>query len=200
MNDSQFDTLQKIASALEAVIEQERLLRKLPQPMAAKHAEPAEGFSVVDSGFVFGKTSEKELVGVNPNLVRVVRLALAHSTQDFMVFDGIRSIEEQRQHVKNGTSKTMQSKHLEGLAVDLVPWIGGKPTWDWDGCYKIALAMDLAATQLNCADRIRWGGAWDRTLADFGNDPNAYEREVQLYKARHAGPDFIDGPHFEWRK
>lgn len=150
-----------------------------------------------DSGFVFGASSERELVGVNADLVRVTRLALKHSLQDFTVFDGIRTLKEQQTHVKNGTSKTMQSKHLDGLAVDLVPWIGGKPVWDWDGCYKIACAMDLAATELGLAHRITWGGAWDRKLSDFGGDPSAYAREVQAYQKRHPGPDFIDGPHFE---
>lgn len=160
----------------------------LPEMLKAKKA------------FVLGKSSEKELIGVEPKLVKVVRFAIQLTTQDFMVYDGIRSIAEQKHYVAIGTSKTMQSKHLEGLAVDLVPWINGKPTWDWEGCYQIALAMDQAATQLGCADRITWGGAWDRTLADFEGDSNAYKRAVQDYRARHSGPDFIDGPHFEWRK
>lgn len=149
------------------------------------------------SGFVFGKTSEKELIGVNEALVRCTRLALQHSTQDFMVFDGLRTKEEQLQHVQNGTSKTMKSKHLDGLAVDLVPWIGGKPVWDWNGCYRIAMAMDYAATMLGIAGRITWGGAWDRRLSDFGGDEKDYKKAVEDYKKRHDGPDFIDGPHFE---
>ena len=150
-----------------------------------------------DSGFKFGGSSEKELVGVNADLVRVTRLALRYSLQDFTVYDGIRTIKEQQAHVKNGTSKTMQSKHLDGLAVDLVPWINGAPVWDWDGCYKIACAMDKAATELGLAHRITWGGAWDRKLSDFGGDAKAYADEVVAYRNRHPGPDFIDGPHFE---
>jgi peptidoglycan L-alanyl-D-glutamate endopeptidase CwlK len=150
-----------------------------------------------DSGFKFGTSSERELVGVDPVLVEVTRVALKCSFQDFIVYDGIRTVKEQQRHVKNGTSKTMQSKHLEGLAVDLVPWINGKPVWDWDGCYKIAWAMDLAATELGVAHRITWGATWDRKLSDFGGDPSAYLAEIQAYRARHAGPDFLDGPHFE---
>jgi peptidoglycan L-alanyl-D-glutamate endopeptidase CwlK len=148
--------------------------------------------------FVFGKTSEKELIGVKPELVECVREALELSTQDFMVFDGLRTLEEQKRHVANGTSKTMKSKHLDGLAVDLVPFIDGEPKWDWEGCYEIAMAMDEAATHLGFADNIRWGGAWDRTLADFGGNKKAYAEEVAAYRQRHPGPDFIDGPHFEW--
>ena len=150
------------------------------------------------SGFVFGKASHKELEGVKVELVLCVRRALELSTQDFCVYDGLRTAKEQAAHVKNGTSKTMQSKHLQGLAVDLVPWINGGPKWDWDGCYKIAWAMDQAATEQGIAHKIRWGGAWDRRLSDYGNDAQAYVNEVRDYTQRHEGKDFIDGPHFEW--
>jgi peptidoglycan L-alanyl-D-glutamate endopeptidase CwlK len=149
------------------------------------------------SEFKFGAASMKELEGVNSKLQQVTHLALSYCAQDFCVFDGIRTYKEQQQHVANGTSKTMQSKHLQGLAVDLVPWINGKPVWDWDGCYEIALAVDKAATELGVANKITWGGAWDRRLSDFGGDSLAYEKAVQEYRERHAGKDFIDGPHFE---
>lgn len=167
------------------------------QATASRDEEAMPAVTQFDSGFKFGASSERELVGVNADLVRVTRLALQYCTQDFTVYDGIRTLKEQQQHVKNGTSKTMQSKHLQGLAVDLVPWINGAPKWDWDGCYKIACAVDKAATELGLAHRITWGGAWDRRLSDFGGDVSAYAKEVQLYQARHPGPDFIDGPHFE---
>lgn len=153
---------------------------------------------VKTSGFIFGKASLKELEGVKTELVLCVRRALELSTQDFCVYDGLRTVKEQEQHVKNGTSKTMQSMHLKGLAVDLVPWINGGPKWDWDGCYKIAWAMDQAATEQGVANKIRWGGAWDRRLSDYGNDAQAYVNEVRDYTQRHEGKDFIDGPHFEW--
>lgn len=172
-------------------------IEALPEMATDGAAEAGPATVQRDSGFKFGASSERELVGVNADLVRVTRLALRYSLQDFTVYDGIRTVKEQQLHVKNGTSKTMQSKHLQGLAVDLVPWINGGPKWDWDGCYKIACAMDLAATELGLAHRITWGGAWDRKLSDFGGDPSAYAKEVQAYQKRHAGPDFIDGPHFE---
>lgn len=149
------------------------------------------------SGFKLGVASTKELEGVNSKLQQCVHLALSYCTQDFCVYDGIRTYKEQQQHVANGTSKTMQSKHLQGLAVDLVPWINGNPVWDWEGCYQIAVAMDRAATELGVANRITWGGAWDRRLSDFGGDAKAYADQVQAYRARHPGKDFIDGPHFE---
>jgi peptidoglycan L-alanyl-D-glutamate endopeptidase CwlK len=153
---------------------------------------------ITRNNFKFGAASSKELLGVKAELVQTVRLALTLSTQDFCVYDGIRTLKEQQLHVTNGTSKTMKSKHLDGLAVDLVPWINGKPVWDWKGCYRIAHAMDLAATELGFAGNIRWGAAWDRVLSDFGGDLGSYEQESRLYAERHPGKDFLDGPHFEW--
>lgn len=149
--------------------------------------------------FGLSAASLRELNGVDARLVQCVKLAITLTPVDFTVYDGIRTVKEQQSYVAKGTSKTMQSKHLDGLAVDLVPWINGKPVWDWTGCYKIAWAMDQAATQLGFAGLITWGGAWDRTLADFGGDLGSYEQEVGLYRKRHAGSDFIDGPHFEIR-
>lgn len=150
------------------------------------------------TGFVLGKASLAELKGVNDDLQKCVRLALGYYTAiDFRVFDGIRTLTEQAGYVKAGTSKTMKSKHLQGLAVDLVPIIGGVLKWDWVGCYEIAKAMDRAATELGIAHRITWGGAWDKQLDDFGGEAAAYAQAVEDYKRRHPGPDFIDGPHFE---
>jgi peptidoglycan L-alanyl-D-glutamate endopeptidase CwlK len=154
----------------------------------------------VKSGFTFGRSSEKELFGVDARLVKVVRRALEISSQDFMVFDGLRTLTEQTALRAAGKSQTLNSKHLVGLAVDLVPWINGKPTWSWDGCAKIAWAMDRASMEQGINHLITWGGAWDRTLADFDGDWLNYLQEVDAYKRRHPGPDFIDGPHFQIEK
>lgn len=158
--------------------------------------------STTKSGFVFGKSSLKELEGVKTELVLLARRALELSTQDFCVYDGLRTVKEQEAYVAKGTSQTMNSKHLKGLAIDLVPWIKGKPTWDWDAIYPIACAVDAAARELGIENHIRWGGAWDRTLADFHGDPAAYRRVVEEYGERQRALGktkvFIDGPHFEW--
>src|SRR3546814_15285791 len=94
-------------------------------------------------------------------------------------------VKEQQQHVANGTSQTMKSKHLDGLAVDLVPWVG-KPVWEWDRIYPIAFAMDQAATELGLASKIRWGGAWDRVLSDFGGSIDSSRAECEAYAKRHT--------------
>src|SRR3546814_8077471 len=79
------------------------------------------GIATLQPTFILSKASLKELEGVKPELVATVKRAIEITIQDFTVFDGIRSVKEQQQHVANGTSQTMKSKHLDGLAVDLVP-------------------------------------------------------------------------------
>lgn len=152
--------------------------------------------------FFLGSKSRAELQGVDARLVSVVERAIEITEVDFAVHDGIRTTEEQRQYVKAGTSKTMRSKHLEGRAVDLVPYIAGKLRWEWEPIYRIAAAMVLAAREKGV--NLRWGGVWDRDITEVCKgltDPAhlvvALKREVQAYCTRHPGPDFIDGPHFE---
>lgn len=152
--------------------------------------------------YKFGTGSLNEQKGVHPILLAVANRAIQITTQDMVFYDGVRTLKEQTANVKKGVSKTMNSKHLpqkDGYshAMDLVPYINGKPTWDWEGCYRIALAVDQAATEQEVAHLITWGGAWDRRLSDFGGDVTAYKREVEAYAARHPGKDFLDGPHFE---
>ena len=158
------------------------------------------------SGFGFGRKSNAELIGVKVELVEIANLAIKHTTQDFMIFDGVRTVQEQRNNVNRGASKTMHSMHLpqaDGFshAIDCVPVVGTLPTWDWDLIYPVVCAIDWAATQLGYAANIRWGGAWDRRLSDFGGDPKAYKRVVEDYAARRRAigkKAFLDGPHFEW--
>lgn len=168
-------------------------------------ADPQRAINVMNQAspapslFQFGKGSTAEMVGVDKRLVKTAKLALTFSTQDFIFFHGLRTIAEQRKLVQRGMSKTMNSKHIEGLAMDLVPYHQGRAVWDWKLIYPVVMAVDQAATQLGFADLITWGGAWDRTLADFGGSASAYEEVVQEYCDRHPGKDFIDGPHFQIR-
>jgi len=107
--------------------------------------------------------SLQRLSGVHPDLVAVVKRAIEITTQDFAVTEGVRHIERQRFLVDSGSSKTMNSRHLTGHAVDLVPW---PVSWDWENFYPIADAMKQAAEELDVA--IEWGGDW----ASFPDGPH----------------------------
>ena len=67
-----------------------------------------------------------------------------------------------------GASKTMNSRHITGHAVDLAPTVEGKIRWDWPLFRLLAPAMKQAAQDL--VTPLIWGGDWKT---------------------------FKDGPHFE---
>jgi len=73
----------------------------------------------------------QELDGVHQMLAKTV-LDIA-SKANFRVVDGLRTKAEQLKNIAKGTSKTLKSYHLYGLAVDLVPVVNGKVTWDVKG-------------------------------------------------------------------
>jgi peptidoglycan L-alanyl-D-glutamate endopeptidase CwlK len=108
--------------------------------------------------FVLSAQSEKKLVGVHHDLVKVVRRALQITPVDFTVLEGLRTIERQKQLVKAGASRTMKSRHLTGHAVDLAPLLDGKVAWDWPLYRQLAPAVKQAAKELGV--KIEWGGDW----------------------------------------
>lgn len=117
--------------------------------------------------FKLSKLSESRLQGVKPQLASVVRRALEISTVDFMVVEGLRTIERQRELYAQGRTKpgpkvtwTLHSKHLEGNAVDLAPFVNGKVDWNnLKNFDAIAKAMLQASRELSVP--IRWGADWD---------------------------------------
>lgn len=117
----------------------------------------------------YSARSLKNLNGIHPDLRRVIDRALLDSPLDFVVIEGLRTKERQKQLVASGASETMNSRHLTGHAVDLVP-IGpnGKAAFDWPLYDNLGPAVKAAAEKEGVA--LDWGGDWK---------------------------SFKDGPHFE---
>ena len=108
--------------------------------------------------FIFSKRSENNLLGVHPDLVKVARRALEMTKVDFAVIEGRRTLERQRQLFDVGASKTLNSRHLTGHAIDIAPFIGGTIRWDWPPYNDLAKAMKAAAQELGVS--VVWGGDW----------------------------------------
>ncbi len=110
--------------------------------------------------------SLKNLNGIHPDLRRVMDRALKNSPIDFVIIDGLRTIERQRQLVSAGASKTMNSRHLTGHAVDLVPLLD----LDRDGkietseMFNVPLMRRLhqhIEAAFNAENvKFEWGGDW----------------------------------------
>jgi hypothetical protein len=67
-----------------------------------------------------------------------------------------RPCERQAELVARGASRTMNSRHLTGHAVDLVALDRGRVSWQWEDYYEVAAAMQAAAHELGVP--VRWGG------------------------------------------
>lgn len=112
---------------------------------------------------VLGARSLARLEGVHPDLVRVVKRAAAMSDLDFTVLEGLRTLDRQRQLFAQKATKTMNSRHLSGHAVDLAPMLDGKVSWDWPLYHRLAKTVKAAAVAEKVP--ITWGGDW-RTFKD----------------------------------
>lgn len=108
--------------------------------------------------FRFSKRSEGHLQGVHPDLVAVMREAIANSPVDFGIIDGLRTLEEQKKYVASGASKTMKSRHLTGKAVDIMCYVNGKGRWEYQLYQKVGPIVKAAAAKLKVP--IVWGGDW----------------------------------------
>jgi len=134
--------------------------------------------------FQLGATSLARLKGVHPDLVKVVRRAIELTPIDFTVLEGLRTKERQKQLVAKGASKTMNSFHITGHAVDIAPLVDGKVTWDWKYYFPVAEAMRQAAKELNV--RVKWGANWK-----YLNDSSHKLGPADMSKS------FPDGPHYQ---
>lgn len=124
------------------------------------------------AAFRFGTRSEANLLGMHHELVNVVRLALIISNVDFAVIEGLRTKDRQRELYAKGRTTTgpivtwtMNSKHIDGMAVDLLPVnpatgnVDGS-SWNYkEGFQEISEAMFAAADRLDV--KIRWGADWN---------------------------------------
>jgi peptidoglycan LD-endopeptidase CwlK len=113
--------------------------------------------------YALGDLSRQRLVGLHPDLIKVVERAIQISECDFAVLEGVRALARQEKLVKAGASQTLKSRHLTGHAVDLGAMVNGSVRWDWPLYDKVAAAMKAAAAELKIP--LEWGGDWT-TLKD----------------------------------
>lgn len=110
--------------------------------------------------FKLGVRSRLRLRGVHPDLVKVVERAIQLTEIDFVVTEGLRSPKRQAELVRQGASRTLNSRHITGHAVDIAALVGNQVRWDWPLYPRIASAFKQAAKELGI--QIQWGGDWTR--------------------------------------
>lgn len=116
--------------------------------------------------FELSANDRKLLAGVHPDLARVVERAASISPMRFRVTEGIRTLARQRQLKAQGLSKTLNSRHLTGHAVDIVPAvdlngdgkISGDEMWHHSQLLKLAPFIKQAFREEGVP--YDWGGDW----------------------------------------
>lgn len=125
----------------------------------------------------FSQRSLTSLKGVDPDLAKVAHRAIQITEQDFVITEGVRTPERQKQLYAQGRTApgpkvtwTLNSNHFKkadgfGHAIDVVPY----PV-DWSDAkkfHRIAKAMKQAAEELGV--KLSWGGDWtkNRDLPHF---------------------------------
>lgn len=102
--------------------------------------------------------SLKNLEGVHPDLVTVVHEADKITDLEFIITEGLRSVERQKLLVAKGLSQTMRSRHLTEHAIDFAPLIDGQVTWKTPAFLPIISAFKTAGLQLG--KPIESGSDW----------------------------------------
>jgi len=110
--------------------------------------------------YSFGIKSVKKMTGVHPALKKVLYRAIEITDVDFSIIEGVRTLERQKQLVASGASKTLNSRHLSGHAVDIAPYVEGEIRWDWPLYHRLAKVMKTAAKEIGVP--VQWGGDWIR--------------------------------------
>ena len=123
----------------------------------------------------FSKRSLDNLVGVHPDLCKVMHEAIKDTPIDFTITEGVRTIQRQQElyaqgRTKPGTIVTQvdgvkkKSNHQPksdgyGYAVDLYPCLCGSVQVNAVKELKI-IAAHIIATAMRLGVKIEWGGSW----------------------------------------
>jgi peptidoglycan L-alanyl-D-glutamate endopeptidase CwlK len=128
------------------------------------------------------KPTMANLAGIHPTLRKEIEPILQRLEDEGyqpIIAEGLRTIAQQRQKVAKGYSKTMNSKHLTGRAVDVV-----------DKRYLWNVGLDhpffkLYGSLVNANPKLTWGGDWGK----------GYQRYLDYLAGRTKY--FVDVAHTE---
>ena len=138
---------------------------------AAIQTAQAAAASISSAMQGFTQASIGHLTGVDSRLVEILARARELSGINFQITDGLRTTAEQAELVARGASQTMNSRHLTGMAADVVVLNpDGSANWSPEAYTELANYAKQAAGELGYGNMLEWGGDWR---------------------------SFFDGPHFQ---
>lgn len=113
--------------------------------------------------YKFGTRSLDKLCSADYGLQSVMQVAIDTGIMDFSITEGHREEAVQNKYFESGKSKVKwpDGKHNKtpSEAVDVVPFISDKASWNKLHCCVLAGVILACASRLGIS--IRWGGNWD---------------------------------------
>lgn len=117
------------------------------------------------------KVSFTKLMSCHPKLIKIID----HLNREITVIEGHRSLERQKQLIKEGKSNLKNAENgyhvkMPSMAVDIAPIINGTIYWNnkeafaklADEIKKIVENLNLEAKSEEEKIKITWGGDWDK--------------------------------------
>lgn len=117
------------------------------------------------------KLSEKQRI-FTYNIACLIHFAYDQQGIELTFGEAYRTKEQQKIYVEQGKSQTMNSNHLNRLAVDFNFFVNGRLTYDWE------VVKPLGDYWESLHPKNRWGGDWNKNGIKDG---------------------FVDTPHFEMK-
>lgn len=147
---------------------------------------PDDSVTTGPTPYKWSSRSRKMLATVHPDLRILATAALAKSPYDFGIAyptGGKRSIEMQKELIKKGASKLLNSRHLHGMAIDIVVYDENGRYTEKEKYYREVERVAFKQASIETGIPYRWGGNW----IDFIDTPH-YELPRKLYPDQ---PDVI---------
>lgn len=110
--------------------------------------------------FKFSQRSLNNLDSVHPDIRKVFEEVIRRSPIDFIVIEGRRTMERQKELVAKGKSWTFNSYHLFGLAIDIVPYVDGAISWKLKHYTPIIAIVEEVAAEMGIdirSGQVMWG-------------------------------------------
>ena len=110
---------------------------------------------------MFTDRSKKNMEGVHEDLTKVLidsYAAIKSLGLDIIVTEGLRDALRQKKLLAEGKSKTLNSRHLTGHALDIAVIKDGQVTWDMKYYKQVADVVKEIAYVLGVD--VEWGGDW----------------------------------------
>lgn len=129
--------------------------------------------------------SKSHLKGVHPDLIDVVAEAAMRCR--FRLTEGVRTKERQKMLVSQRKSKTMNSRHITGHAVDFIAINGkGFATYNANDMIRVSNVFKQVAAEKGID--IEWGGDWRSKPSDkIGWDSPHIQLSWKAYPANAVG-------------